>query len=181
MAKYSSSVLAPEMSAAIDMWAETAVYFTFFLEFRSQCQKLKVFVRYSFPTNLSKSKQNGVLLLPIKFPDILFTLLKKVHPLLASPSPSLMPPQHHSMRPSPSQQKYPLSAVAVANIRRLIASNFEENDEILEPIGAKEFLKSMTESLSQIIQEKIRRIQSELDDTIVYKDKAIRDWILSSV
>lgn len=43
MAKYSSSVLAAEMSAAIDMWAEVAVYFTFFLEFRSLMNKLQVF------------------------------------------------------------------------------------------------------------------------------------------
>lgn len=165
MAKYSSSVVAAEMGTAIDYYGEVAVLFALLLEAQSFKQKVT----------------DGVVILPIEMTEILCALVRKIHPLLASTSSTLVPLQF-SAKEQMRVKRYPLSALALARVRNLIIDEFDHRDQpSLSEVGElKDLLENVIFQTVSFLVEKTRKVQMELEDIVLYKDKSMREWLVTN-
>jgi hypothetical protein len=170
MAKYSSNMVASEMGTAIDMWAEAAVLIAILVEAHSMIYKV----------------QSNILLLPFTLNEALACMSRKIHPFLASPSSNLIPLQlanskaYYESGRSTLPRKFPLSAMALAQCREVVFTEFEHSDELTELGQVKETFEHIAIKISKLAIDRLRKIQVELDDIILYKDKPFREWLLAN-
>lgn len=181
MEKYSSSVVAAEMGHAIDMWAEVAALFILLQETMSLNQKTR----------------DGSLMVPIHLYDFLALVCRKLHPLIASAARSLTPLTATSdpHKNKTSSKRFPLSALALSTVRNFITQYFEQvtsEDDLLEEGERRELnklqdieevrllLKTMTSEVSRLLIDRLRRVQIELEDTVPYKNKPMREWLMTN-
>jgi hypothetical protein len=133
------------------------------------------------------------LLLPLTLNTLFHSLSRKLHPLLVSPSTILVPLNnsdiHINKSSSPQQQqllpskRFPLSSCILALVRQSLSDFYQLRTDdgmtITELNEGKRCFLTIIEELGKLLIEKIRKVQIELEDVVLYKDKPIREWLIN--
>lgn len=136
-------------------------------------------------------------MVPIHLYDFLALVCRKLHPLIASAARSLTPLTATSdpHKNKTSSKRFPLSALALSTVRNYITQYFEQvttEDDLLEEGERRELnklqdieevrllLKTMTSEVSRLLIDRLRRVQIELEDTVPYKNKPMREWLMTN-
>jgi hypothetical protein len=117
------------------------------------------------------------------------SLSRKIHPLLISPSSVLVPLNNSDIHinKSPSQhlqpKRFPLSSCILALVRQNLSDFYQLRTDdgmtITDLIEGKRCFTTIIEDLGKLLIEKIRKVQIELEDVVLYKDKPIREWLMN--
>lgn len=165
MMKYSSNVYAIEMNKAVDLWAEVSVYTIILEEIIALFKKIK----------------SGMILFPLRSRNVINTIFKKIHPLLASSSLLLVPPSIE-FEMSINLDAVPLSAAAVSKIRHLIRSTFISPDSNVEkPLesleNALETFSIIQQRIASELWESLKKVKRDLEDIVPYGNRNCKDWL----
>lgn len=176
MRKYSSEAYSVEMSRAVDMWAESAVFVVLLQELGKCAKKI----------------MSGLVLMPFQFSRLLSQLKTKVPALLATPSQSLVPLalsdvlQSGQSSGAVGNQTVPLSFSALRRAKRIIEGAFlaqlvdglSSELSVQDATTAVEVVHSAMEGLATELRSSYKRVSAELDDVVFVGNKSCREWLL---
>jgi len=178
MRKYSTVDYSTEMTKAVDMWSEVAVFAVTVYEAHKLLNKIK----------------EGRVVIPLSQLSVLKAIRKKMSPLLATPSDAFIPPalkldpMMACTNPPPVIQTIPLSAAAVVRVEELITELFIRigSPHPLTRVYVLDSLEKAIELVTAICTEGIALLktslkssQDELNDLIPFGAKGCKEWATS--